>query len=53
MNPGMTVVTGRILSTRYPDDTALIDEDVGQATARVTSLAARLHQIRSLNCRAA
>ena len=40
----MTVGTGahtvRMATFEYADDAALIDEDVGQATARVTSLAA-------------
>ena len=45
VNPGMIVVTGahtvRMAKFKYADDAALIDEDAGQATARViTSLAA-------------
>ena len=44
MNPGITVVTGahtiRMAKFEYADDAALMDEDAGQATARVTSLAA-------------
>ena len=44
VNPGMTVGTGahtvRMAKFEYADDAALIDEDVEQATARVTSLAA-------------
>ena len=40
----MTVGTGahtvRMAKFEYADDAALIDEDAGQATARVTSLAA-------------
>ena len=44
VNPGMTVGTGahtvRMAKFEYADDAALIDEDAGQATARVTSLAA-------------
>ena len=44
VNPGMTVCTGahtvRMAKFEYADDAALIDEDTGQATARVTSLAA-------------
>ena len=44
VNPGMTVGTGahtgRMAKFEYADDTALVDEDAGQATARVTSLAA-------------
>ena len=43
VNPGMTVGTGahtvRMAKFEYADDAALIDEDAGQATARVTSLA--------------
>ena len=44
VNPGMTVGTGahtvRMAKFDYADDAALIDEDAGQATTRVTSLAA-------------
>ena len=44
VNPGMTVGTGahiiRMAKFEYADDAALIDEDAGQTTARVTSLAA-------------
>ena len=44
VNPGMTVGTDthtvRMAKFEYADDAALIDEDAGQATARVTSLAA-------------
>ena len=44
VNPGMTVGTGahtvRMAKFEYADDAALIDKDAGQATARVTSLAA-------------
>ena len=44
VNPGMTVGTGahtvRMAKFEYADDAALIGEDTGQATARVTSLAA-------------
>ena len=44
VNPGVTVGTGahtvRMAKIEYADDAALIDEDAGQATARVTSLAA-------------
>ena len=44
MNPDVTVGKGahtvRIVKFEYADDAALIDEDAGQATARVTSLAA-------------
>ena len=44
VNPGMTVGIGahtvRMAKFEYADDAALIDEDAGQATARVTSLAA-------------
>ena len=44
VNPGMTVGTGahtvRMAKFEYADDAALIDENAGQATARVTSLAA-------------
>ena len=44
VNPGMSVGTGahtvRMAKFEYADDAALIDEDAGQATARVTSLAA-------------
>ena len=41
VNPGMTVGTGAHMAKfEYADDAALIDEDAGQATARVTSLAA-------------
>ena len=44
VNPGMTFGTGahtvRITKFEYADDAALIDEDAGQAKARVTSLAA-------------
>ena len=44
VNPGMTVGTGahtvRMAKFEYAADAALIDEDAGQATARVTSLAA-------------
>ena len=44
VNPGMTVGKGaqtvRMAKFEYADDAALIDEDAGQATARVTSLAA-------------
>ena len=44
LNPGMTVGTGghnvRMAKFEYADDAALIDEDAGQATARVTWLAA-------------
>ena len=44
VNPGMTVGTGahtvRMAKFEYADDAALIDEDAGQATTRVTSLAA-------------
>ena len=44
VNPGMTVGTGahtiRMPKFEYADDAALIDEDAGQAPARVTSLAA-------------
>ena len=43
-NPGMTVGTGartvRMAKFEYADDAALVDEDAGKATARVTSLAA-------------
>ena len=39
VNPGMTVGTGahtvRMAKFEYADDAALIDEDAGQATARV------------------
>ena len=46
VNTGMTVGTGahtvHIAKFEYADDAALIDEDAGQATARVTSLAAGL-----------
>ena len=44
LNPGMTVGTGahtvRMVKFEYADDAALIEDDAGQATARVTSLAA-------------
>ena len=44
VDPGMTVGTSahtvRMATFEYADDAALIDEDAGQATARVTSLAA-------------
>ena len=44
VNPGMTVGTGaqtvRMAKFEYADDAALIDEDAGQATGRVTSLTA-------------
>ena len=44
VNQGMTVGTGahtaRMAKFEYADDAALIDEDAGQATARVTSLTA-------------
>ncbi len=44
VNPGMTVGTGahtvRMAKFEYADDAAFIDEDAGQATARVTSPAA-------------
>ena len=44
VNPGMTVGMGahtvRTAKFEYADDAALIDEDAGQATARVPSLAA-------------
>ena len=46
VNPGMTVSVGtgahtiRMAKFEYADDAALIDEDAGQATARVTTLAA-------------
>ena len=44
VNPGMTVGTGahtvRMAKFEYADDAAFIDEDAGQATARVTSVTA-------------
>ena len=44
VNPGMTVGTGahtvRMVKFEYADGAALVDEDAGQATARVTTLAA-------------
>ena len=44
VNPGMSVGTGahtvRMAKSEYADDAALIDEDAGQATARITTLAA-------------
>ena len=44
MNPAMTVGTGahtiRVAKFEYADDAALLDEKAGQATIRVTSLAA-------------
>ena len=44
MNLGLTVGTGahtvRMALFEYADDASLVDEDAGEATARVTSLAA-------------